>query len=463
MTIPVSTEGPSRARRARAIRVDLVNASAVSADGRLTRIRPKSFGLLARLACARVEDPARDGGWVTATEIAAAPQWEGIRTASSLHAQIRREIKWLASRSVDVIESHQGSSLKGPFRLRHRPRLTGDERRYLAKWRPRATTPAFRHPHELFTWLEAIEPVWRSAWLFDKGEAALLELPAAPVREGVGPLVATVAWVSEARRLRDLGKLDAAFAAMRHARRHARDEANESRRRYLSATCWLHVGWLEYRRGRYGAADRAVSQGVDEVGALGHLKLLGQLLSLRSLLLRRRRRFADALHDLSVAAECFAAEADVYHLFSVYHNLSCLVAERAAGDSDDVRRQESLRQAIVYARRSDDYCRRYAVGQNSIVTRLLLASLHARLGEYEVAAEWAQRARTDAVSRKNWVEAVSAHRAWLRAAVSASGPDRARRDHAAFRATLGSADARREADRVWEEVVAPPVTDGARS
>src|SRR5690606_18765223 len=124
-----------------------------------------------------------------------------------------------------------------------------------------------------------------------------------------------------------------------------------------------------------------------------------------------------ALHDLSVAAECFAAEADVYHLFSVYHNLSCLVAERAAGDADDVRRQELLRQAIVYARRSDDYCRRYGVGQNSIVTRLLLASLYGNLGEHEDAAEWAQRARDDAMSRKNWAEAVSAHRAWLRAAL----------------------------------------------
>jgi hypothetical protein len=54
----------------------------------------------------------------------------------------------------------------------------------------------------------------------------------------------------------------------------------------------------------------------------GHLRMLGQIFSLRSLLFRQQGHFAEAVQDPWTASTYWLVEGDLCNLFSVHHDTS---------------------------------------------------------------------------------------------------------------------------------------------
>jgi tetratricopeptide (TPR) repeat protein len=385
--------------------------SRLSFGERVVDLTPKALALVGLLTLARLLDYEGDRScWVTPEEVATAPEWDSERSVLSLRAQIRREIKRLAKLGIDVIDARDGELLKGPFRLKVFPtRNWRDLDRLVKRFGP-GMMPTSQTPEGLFQWLEAAEPVWRTAYYFDKpGEVLSDAVDLACPDERHGPIAASVAFITRARRLREMGENAEAEDALKHALAALKAEKNTNIRSHLEASCYLQQGWLDYRRKRFVDAERSVQIAMKVLDGHPHLTVRGKIFSLRSLLRRRRKRFDDALQDLRRASECWLVEVDLYGLFSVFHNLSCLLSEQASYETDHDRRQALLKQAIVYCQKSKDYCHQYKLGQNSVMSTIQLASLYTRTGDAEKAMVHADEAFEEAKEKDNRSEALMAH------------------------------------------------------
>jgi tetratricopeptide (TPR) repeat protein len=377
-------------------------------DQRL-RLRKKSHAFLGRLVLCRLLDRESDG-WVTAQEVAQLPEWSGQRISTSLDAQIRREIKALVGLGVDLVETPPGKLLKGPFRLKIFPaRNVSDIDSLVSRFGHRAASTSKTAPG-LFQWLEDAEPVWRAAHTFDKpGEALSNSTDAEFASNRVDPIVETQASISRARRLRELGDYPGADAAIARAREAGARESRLDIRAHLVATCHLHEGWLRYREKRLKDAEHAVAVGLATIDGHAHLRVRGQLLTLRSLLYRSHRQYDEALADLWAASRLFFVEVDLHNLLSVYHNLSVLLSERASEEAHGDARRALLLLAIQCGKRSDDYCRQYHVGQNSVISKLQLASLYSKLDDGVHATRYAHEAFALSIENGNRPESVMAY------------------------------------------------------
>jgi tetratricopeptide (TPR) repeat protein len=267
-----------------------------------------------------------------------------------------------------------------------------------------------RSPAELFEWLESAKPAWRSASRFDRPKERLGDSMEGSIDHGrLEPIVSAMIFLQHARRYRDLRKRHLARQSIARAYESVlKIRASHPARASLEASCHLQKAWLEYCWEDYELAELGVFNALKALGGRD-LRVLGQILSLRSIIKRTRRQYHEALEDLRMASECWLAEADLYNLFSVYHNLGALVEQQAEDEQDQVQRIQLLGQAIEYYRKSCVYCFDNGVGQNTIVTRMKLASLYGRVGNFKDAMEQSDVGYKEAFKKENWAEAAWAH------------------------------------------------------
>lgn len=371
----------------------------------------KTLSLIGVLTLARLQERLQPGcrGWVTTEEIGTLPEWAGDRSAASLRSQIRREIRKLRDRGFDVIESEK--LLRGPFRLRVFPSRNASSIETLSERFATVSNPKAISPEELFQWMEGLRPVWQAFYRFDKPQKQLSDSLELPVPDGnEHPVVAILTFIDRARRQRDLGDNQSAQGSLEKALSIVMAYSeNAIVRVHLEASCHLHLGWNNYRWGRLIQAERDATMALSVLKGQGHLKIHAQILSLRSILRRIRKRYEDALQDLRRASEYWFIEGDLYNLFSVYHNLSSLVSDQAEDEVDFERRTLLLNQAIKYCQQSIWYCNQYKVGQNSVGSTIRLASLYTRLEDYTNAKTQADLAFEEAVEKENWAEATLAN------------------------------------------------------
>lgn len=421
--------------------------------------------MLLLLVARRIDPGASSGlGWVDLSTVPNLPEWSGARTSTSLAAQVRREIKCLHQICPSLVETPSGSRLKGPFRLTYVPRIDGRTRRDIESCGLIPVAAETESTSEtLYSWLEDTEPIWRSFHYFDKPGEALTSLPTIGEAAATEPLTAALAHIAAAKRLRDVGDYDKAQRTLRAALAAARREPQWLVRQYLEATCSLGHAWVDYRTGDLDAADRWLAS-VDSIASNGALlRLRGQMLNLRSLVRRSRRQYALALDDLRQAARLFLVEGDLFHLFAVYHNLACLVAAEAADSRDEVRRSAMYRRALGYSERNEKYCRRYDIGRNSVLNKLLQVSLHRKLGQHDHALRIATDAERMSLESQNFPDALRAHRHRLAMLLARQPLSDVERIHEATLTTIGSRRLREmfRASYVQElELCAVPVSEG---
>lgn len=359
------------------------NSASIRPRGRGSAFKStrKSASLLLLLAAKRLDiGSASNLGWVDLSDISNLPEWAGARTAVSLAAQVRREIKVLDRVCPGVIDTPQSAKLKGPFRLSCVPQVDPPTARSLAQFcGPLEREHSIATGEALYSWLEYSEPVWRAGHYFDKPGEALSNLPSTDGATTHEPLVKALAFIASAKRLREMGSFVGARKTVESAATAAADEPLLPVRQHLQALCELQHAWLDYRQGDLDSAERRIAS-TDTIASHGALlKLRGQMLNLRSLIRRSRRRYRDSLDDLRHAARLFVLDGDLFHLFAVYHNLACLVAAEASDISDRSARDAMYRLALRYSQRNEAYCRRYGVGHNSVLNKLLQIGLHREL------------------------------------------------------------------------------------
>jgi hypothetical protein len=210
--------------------------------------------------------------------------------------------------------------------------------------------------------------------------------------------------------LRELGASNEAKRSLELAASAARNERFIPLRQQLQALCGLQHAWLNYRLGDLDSAERWLAAADAVALNTPQLKLRGQGLNLRSLVKRSRGLYAAALNDLWHAARLFLVEGDLFHLFAVYHNLACLITAQAERLSDSSRRSAMFRQALNYSQRNEAYCRRYGIGRNSVLNKLLQVGLHRELGNTRLALLVAADAEQLALDSQNFPDAMKAHR-----------------------------------------------------
>ncbi|MCL4195342.1 MAG: hypothetical protein KJZ87_26625, partial [Thermoguttaceae bacterium] len=402
----------------------------------------------------------RRSGWVGPTEVAALPEWASDRLPASLHAQIRREVKALVRRGIDVIESRPRARMKGPFRLATLPLLDEASLRVLQE---RFATQTLREPptpEALRQWLESAVPVWRATLSLDRRHGGLLaDMPTVQDGDGTDSLVSAMTLLNRAHRFRDLAAHRQAEYAIAAARRALERERDSHLHVAVEAWCWLQEGWVHYRRADYTKSGHCVAAALEALHGYGHLRVLGRILSLRSLLCRRQGALEESVQDLWTAARYSLVENDFCNLFSVYHNLSCLLSELADREKDPGRQRELLEQAIALCKRSDWYCRRYDVGRNSVISLILLALLYERVGDTARAIEEADRACVEAAEKEDWCEALAAHRCRVRLRCAIGDREGAHHIHRQFLQSLPSLRLATRADEDYRSAVAEAAND----
>jgi tetratricopeptide (TPR) repeat protein len=383
---------------------------------------PKTFAFVCLLAWARRHELGGNGAWVTRDQVAALPEWQGVRKPSSLNAHIRREVRRVNHLRRNIIETPARSALKGPFRLRLRPTLSSRHAGLLDhRFGSGIGTPELASTIDLLNWLEAVEPIWRGWHSFDKKKVALSESPSnmilLPGRFAlggaqvidVGAAASTLGHIDQARRLREMGATRKVHLSLESALQTAEKEVDPQIRMSLRAASLLQKGWLFYSRGKIPRAWTSLQAVFDLLKGDGHLRIRAQALSLRSLMLRQKGDFRGALDDVRLAARCWLVEMDLYHLFSVFHNLGCLLAEQAEEEADPTRQLHLREEAIRSCQRSFDYCREYSVGLNSVLPKIQIANLKTKIGSLEDAKRYADEAFEYAMSKGNLPEARLAH------------------------------------------------------
>lgn len=379
--------------------------------GVASRVTRKAVALLLLLASRRLDASSGASlGWVEPWEISNLKEWAGARTPESLAAQVRREIKALHRICPGLVETPQASQLKGPFRLICAPRADRRTQHALAELSAPLGGTVASTSESLYSWLERTEPVWRSFHYFDKPGEALSSVPIIDDAISRDPLVKALACIGSAKRLREVGAYGKAKRAIEMAAAAAHDEPYLLVRQHLQALCSLQHAWLNYRTGDLDAAERWLASADAIATNSARLRLRGQGLNLRSLIRRSRGLYAAALDDLSHAARLFVVEGDLFQLFAVYHNLACLIAAEAEAQSDSSRRCAMFRQALIYSQRNEAYCRRYGIGHNSVLNKLLQVGLHRELGDPHLALQVAGDAERLALDSQNFPDAMTAHR-----------------------------------------------------
>lgn len=454
MRLTLFTAGDDRAGAAWRLDVNRRTLTPVG-GGRAVKVSEKATTLLVLLAAKRVDQAARsDMGWVALTEVSELRAWVGPRTSTSLAAQVRREVKHVHLVMPNAIETPPGAVLKGPFRLRITPRIVGRISDVVSGLRlPLARERAVASGEELFSWLERTEPIWRSLWYYDKPGELMSNTPALDGTLAADALVGALCHIVGAKRLREMGEYDRARQSIAEAQTAAKAETNVVTRRYLEASAALQLAWLHYRQGDLDSAERAVNTADAEATGSALFRLRGQLLNLRSLIMRAQGRYHAALDDLGHAARLFFAEGDLFHLFAVYHNLACLLAAEAAVEEDMPRRKAMYRQALLISRRNEAYCKQYGIGQNSVVNKLLQVALLRKLGDAANAFRVAESAERKALETQNFPELFSAHRHLLEILVAQGHLREAESASATTVAALSSPAQRRQATRLYREIM----------
>lgn len=425
-----------------------------SGSRRRFKITRKAVALLLRLASRRLDNSSGASlGWVDLSEISNLKEWAGARTLASLAAQVRREIKVLHRVCPNLVETPQASQLKGPFRLCCVPRADRLTQHALAElFEPVDGTVT--SSESLYSWLEHTEPVWRSFHYFDKPGEALSSLPTIDDMISGDPLVKALAYIGSARRLRELGAYVKAKRALEVAVAAARDEPYLPVRQQLQALCSLQRAWLNYRTGHLDAAERWLASADFIASNTAQLKLRGQGLSLRSLVRRSRGLYAAALNDLWHAARVFVLEGDLFQLFAVYHNLACLIAAEAEEHPDASRRDVMFRQALIYSQRNEAYCRRYGIGANSVLNKLLQVGLHRVLGDSRIALRVAGEAERMALDAQNFPDAMKAHRHRVSLLLERQLLREAKEVHDSTRKALRDPELKRQCAKIYDEELA---------
>lgn len=224
--------------------------------------------------------------------------------------------------------------------------------------------------------------------------------------------------------------------ALHRALTEAERESDAQVRANLIASCHLQRAWLLYIRKRRQQTDECVQLVFDTLKGYGHLKIRAQALSLRSLLHRHAKRFDLAVEDLSLAAQCWLTEFDLHNLFSVFHNLGCLLSEQAEEEVNHARKRHLREEAVRSCELSFRYCRTYRVGLNSVLPKIQIANLKTKLGDMHAAERYAEEAFSYALSRGNFVEARMAHYHRLKIRLLTKRPNEARSVHIAFLSEL---------------------------
>jgi tetratricopeptide (TPR) repeat protein len=222
-------------------------------------------------------------------------------------------------------------------------------------------------------------------------------------------------------------------------------------RLHLQTLCALQQGWVYYRMGRLDRAERCVAAANLAATTGAHLRLRGQVLNLRSLIHRSRRRHGEALTDLAEAARLFMLDGDLFQLFSVYHNLACLIAAQAQSEADPLRRDEMFRRALTYSQRNDGYCRRYGIGHNSVLNKLLQVGLHRQLGDAATALRIATEAERLALDCQNIPDAITAHRHRVSILLRSGAESEARRLHRVAVMALHERQLARQFEKAYRE------------
>lgn len=431
----------------------------LSCRGKTFRVSRKAGELLLLLASRRVDaSSASSLGWVRLSDIPNLREWAGVRTPASLAAQVRREIKVIHRVCPGMVDTPAGGQLKGPFRLTYVPRVDRPTRHALAEmYAPLDSNDKALTGESLYSWLEHTEPIWRSFHYFDKAGEALSNVPTFDDTVTLDPLALALASIGSAKRMRELGAYGKAKQALAAASTAANGEPNVPVRQHLQVMCSLEHAWLSYRAADLDAAERwlASADAIATSGAL--LRLRGQMLNLRSLVNRSRRRYPASLDDLRHAARLFVVEGDLFHLFAVYHNLACLIAAEAGEPSNSTRRSAMFRQALTYSQRNEAYCRHYGIGHNSVLNKLLQVGLHRELGEPHRALQIAVEAERLALECQNFPDARRAHRHRVAILLEGRLLREAKEMHEATVNALGDADLRRQFRRIYEEEWAQPV------
>jgi tetratricopeptide (TPR) repeat protein len=368
-------------------------------------LSPKAFSLVGVLTLARLLQEARRGtAWVSVEEIGRQDAWSSGRTPTSLRRQIRREIEDLIAAGVDVIE--WDAKTRGPFRLGVFPKKNLKDMDRLAE---RFFAPQPQEPPSSMAfgqWLHSAEKALRADYSFDKSDDLLhaFQEPLALDEQEVAPggmlstgslethsviaaktiagdapahepLIAAKWEISKARRLRDMGDFIGAHRAIDRAMQFAQDELSGEFREFLVATCVLQRGWISYREGQFRRARRLVKTALKQTDGRGFLRLQGQIMSLKSILLLRDGHTQEAFHDLWLAARYFLIEGDPYNFFSIFHNLGCWVAEVAARSKDGKEHEELLREAAKLCSDSARLCTHYGIAKNSAISYIKAAAL----------------------------------------------------------------------------------------
>jgi tetratricopeptide (TPR) repeat protein len=408
----------------------------------------KCFEMVGLLTLARVlETSGEHSGSVTSAEIATLPAWDSDRTKKSLECQIRREIKWLVSEGVNIVVTQPGQLTKGPFRLRPFPELNSSDLDQLAKQFAPWTTLPNHTADEIFSWLDLAVPTLESAYKFDTEGTFPTDLMTSTFTTAHNRITVVLGLITKARVLRETGEFTAASNALENAMAALKKERNTQIRTYLVGSVHVQQGWIAYRKEQWGDAKVAVEVALNCVAAHGHLKVRGQAYSLRSLLRRRERRFDEALQDLWQATECFHVTVDLYNLFSIYHNLSCLLSDQAIFEKDDNRRQELLEAAIKYCKASIDHSQMHKIAQNTAISNIQLAVLYIRVRNFHKAMEVADDAYRRAIALPNNREALMAYNLQLILCFTLNNVNGAAKVH---RRVVGDFDREADKDQITE-------------
>ena len=143
-----------------------------------------------------------------------------------------------------------------------------------------------------------------------------------------------------------------------------------------------------------------ITEATDYAYEAGQMRLLGDVLNMRALLYRRQQRFEDALQTHYTSLEYWLLSGNYYGIQGFYHNLACWCSDSAKSlpteNADG--KQALIHAAIQCANTSMTMCNKYDIGQNSRLTEVLLADLHAECGDFGKAIESAKAAWKGATS-----------------------------------------------------------------
>lgn len=369
----------------------------------------RCFELLKALNDARLSG-AHAASWeVSLDEIGALSAWhvKRARSTASLGAEVRREIKCLQRAGLDLVACSPRCLTTGPYWLKVEPFCSHTSTGIETRQRTGTVTP-----QRFARWLAISEAVWRSVYLWDKeGENLTRTLNAAAISDEFGPVPRVVACIDLAKRMRDAGGYDTAADASSTALRLVRKIDNPHLRTYFEATCHLQNGWTAYRRDKVPEAERFVQRGFEVLdgSGQGHLRVRGQLLTVRSLIRRRQNRYELALQDLWSSAECAFVDSDWLTLMSTYQNLSYLAEELADKSTAPQEREDLIEFALQCSDRNSQLRRQLGLGFNTVVTDIHRAHLLGRMGRYDQAIDVAEQAFESARKTRNWPNVEDAH------------------------------------------------------